>query len=264
MVADYAHWWQELVEMLRKFMMTGVLMFVDSGTFEQILVGVGFSIVFMTLQFKYQPFEDDIDDNLATTGGFSTTATLLLAVLLKAKVGTGLTGVLIIVVNLMVLVCALYQIFFDVIPEMIEKTQQKYDRAMWALEQAKRKYTGEDNDKMIVEENPTVELKEDLAPLPPQPAKSNGPVEPAAADGNDEELRATQLKYFNRYDLDGSKTINSSEELLQLCTNLTVKLNLKVRLAELQQLVEEAGDMEENEWDFEEFKEWFDTTLLNH
>ena len=59
-VADYAHWWQELVEMLRKFMMTGVLMFVDSGTFEQILVGVGFSIVFMTLQFKYQPFEDDI------------------------------------------------------------------------------------------------------------------------------------------------------------------------------------------------------------
>lgn len=238
-------------------------MFIDSGSYEQILIGSTFSVTFLLLQFRYMPFADDIDNNLATTGGVSTTATLLLAVLLKAQVGGGVTTSLVIVVNLLVLVCALYQIIFDVIPEMIEKTQQKYDRAMFVLQLAKNKLAGKDEkeenkeqgDQMMVEVNPTVELKEDLSPVPPPPM-----AVPDKTD--DKELRATQMKYFNRYDLDGSQTINSSEELLQLCTNLTVKLNLKVRLAELQQQVEEAGDMEENEWDFDEFKEWFDTTFL--
>merc|ERR1712028_332530 len=97
-------------------------------------------------------------------------------------------------------------------------------------------------------------------------AKEEEPETPKEAPDegiNQEELRETQLKYFNRYDLDGSKTINSAEELMQLCTNLTVKLNLKVRIADLQALVDE-NDLDAEEWDFEEFKEWFDEIILPH
>merc|ERR1711988_1556465 len=65
-----------------------------------------------------------------------------------------------------------------------------------------------------------------------------------------EELRDMMRDYFNRYDLDGSNTINSTEELKQLCTNLVVKLDLEMDVAEIDKLVESAGDMEKNNWQF--------------
>jgi len=79
-----------------------------------------------------------------------------------------------------------------------------------------------------------------------------------------EELREMMRDYFNRYDLDGSNTINSTEELKQLCTNLVVKLDLEMDVAEIDKLVESAGDMEKNNWQFDEknasgecFAHWF-------
>lgn len=78
------------------------------------------------------------------------------------------------------------------------------------------------------------------------------------------ELSEMMRDYFNRYDLDGSNTINSTEELKQLCTNLVVKLDLEMDVAEIDKLVESAGDMEKNNWQFDEknesgecFAHWF-------
>ena len=75
-----------------------------------------------------------------------------------------------------------------------------------------------------------------------------------------DELRQIQFKYFLRYDLDDSKTINNREELAQLSTNLVIKLDLNVKLDELQACVDSVGD--NIDWDFEEFQEWFDNKIL--
>jgi hypothetical protein len=68
--------------------------------------------------------------------------------------------------------------------------------------------------------------------------------------------------YFSRYDLDGSKTINSPEELKQLCTNLVVKLELDMEVKTIDELCKSADENckssgRELDWPFEKFKEWF-------
>jgi len=63
--------------------------------------------------------------------------------------------------------------------------------------------------------------------------------------------------YFRRYDLDESGTINSSEELQQLCTNLSVRLELQFSLAEIDAKITGAGSMEDNNWTLEDFVDWF-------
>lgn len=65
------------------------------------------------------------------------------------------------------------------------------------------------------------------------------------------------LDYFTRYDLDGSGTINSNEELKQLCTNLVVKLELDMDVKTIDEYVTKAGNMESLCWAFDAFQEWF-------
>jgi len=72
-----------------------------------------------------------------------------------------------------------------------------------------------------------------------------------------EELKSMMLDYFTRYDLDGSGTINSNEELKQLCTNLVVKLELDMDVKTIDEYVTKAGNMATLCWDFELFKVWF-------
>lgn len=71
------------------------------------------------------------------------------------------------------------------------------------------------------------------------------------------ELQGMMLDYFTRYDLDGSGTINSNEELKQLCTNLVVKLELDMDVQTIDNHVTGAGNMATLCWEFEAFKVWF-------
>jgi len=71
------------------------------------------------------------------------------------------------------------------------------------------------------------------------------------------ELTSMMSDYFTRYDLDGSGTINSTEELKQLCTNLVVKLELDMDVATIDKYVADAGDMSQKNWKFEEFNDWY-------
>merc|ERR1712166_1640122 len=72
-----------------------------------------------------------------------------------------------------------------------------------------------------------------------------------------EDLENMMNDYFTRYDLDGSGTINSNDELKQLCTNLVVKLELDMDVQTIDKKVNGAGNMEELCWDFQTFKKWF-------
>jgi len=64
-------------------------------------------------------------------------------------------------------------------------------------------------------------------------------------------------QYFRRYDLDESGTINTYEELQQLCTNLSVRMELSWTVGDIDAKVTSAGNMEENNWDLDNFVDWF-------
>jgi len=75
-----------------------------------------------------------------------------------------------------------------------------------------------------------------------------------------DELKSMMNDYFTRYDLDGSGTINSAEELKQLCTNLVVKLELDMDVTTIDAHVSSAGNMEDKEkgnWNFDTFLKWY-------
>jgi len=96
------------------------------------------------------------------------------------------------------------------------------------------------------------------APSPP-PA----PLPCVDVNMSDKELHEEMEKYFHRYDLDESGTLNSVEELQQLCTNLCFKLDLQLSGDEIDSVVNCAGELNDlNEWDVNEFCEWFGERFL--
>merc|ERR1711865_970313 len=95
-----------------------------------------------------------------------------------------------------------------------------------------------------------------------KPAAKEEAAKPAAAGAEREAWMSEDLEnmmndYFTRFDLDGSGTINSNDELKQLCTNLVVKLELDMDVQTIDKKVNGAGNMEELCWDFQTFKKWF-------
>jgi len=112
--------------------------------------------------------------------------------------------------------------------------------------------------------------KPDAKPAAAKPSAEAKPAAEPQRPNNTDSHMSDALKdlindYFNRYDLDGSGTINSSEELKQLCTNLVVKLDLDMEVAEIDAKVKAAGAFKDdkdakesdNNWDVESFKHWF-------
>merc|ERR1711907_443630 len=80
---------------------------------------------------------------------------------------------------------------------------------------------------------------------------------------SDDEVTSLMQGFFQRYDLYSSGTINSSEELNQLCTNLCFQLQAKgmcsFTLSEINKIVDSAGTLEEEEsaMDLDKFSTWF-------
>jgi len=84
----------------------------------------------------------------------------------------------------------------------------------------------------------------------------------AAPEGsvNDESAKraSTIQSCFKRYDFNESGTIDDSEELEQLCTNLCFKLKILLPPGVVEKKVAEVGDMKEKNWNLGEFTIWFD------
>jgi hypothetical protein len=57
-------WLGELVEMTRKLVMSGVIMFVTPGSVMQIIMAVLFCIVFLGMQLLCNPFEEEVENKV--------------------------------------------------------------------------------------------------------------------------------------------------------------------------------------------------------
>lgn len=75
----------EVLEMLRKFMLVGMLLFVMPGTVLQIAVALFITGLFLLLQLKFQPFEDECDNTCATLGLTGLFVTIFCGLVLMAS-----------------------------------------------------------------------------------------------------------------------------------------------------------------------------------
>lgn len=128
---------------------------------------------------------------------------------------------------------------------------------------------GGSKDKAPEDEAPVPAKKEAPKKEAPKPAEPPKPAAPKPKEDKSlswlsDDLRNLMADYFNRYDLDGSQTINSSDELKQLCTNLVVKLDLALDVSDIDKVVKLAGAFADdadatdgNNWNLETFVAWF-------
>merc|ERR1712046_14550 len=89
---------------------------------------------------------------------------------------------------------------------------------------------GEDDAPVAAKKEPP---KQAAPEKPKEEPKPVAPKEDKSLSWLSDDLKSLMADYFNRYDLDGSQSINSSEELKQLCTNLVVKLDLPMDVSDI-------------------------------
>jgi len=106
-------------------------------------------------------------------------------------------------------------------------------------------------------ESPAAASAEPVDDAPVRESASPAPAAPVVSDAAAKRADVVK-KCFERYDLDKSGTINTEEEMQQLCTNLCFKLKLLLPPGEVEKKVAELGDMEGRNFNLGEFAMWFD------
>jgi hypothetical protein len=156
------------------------------------------------------------------------------------------------VINLSVFAVAIYAMVKDTIPTILEDQYKKWQDAMAVAQGLQDMFTNLE------------ELEAHQQGAFPVPKPHTGT--PQCGDGNSEgeekveesELDIQISRLFVRYDLDGSGTINSWDELEQLCCNLGYRLELELSPTRIDEVIEGVKrDNESIEWDLDEFSAWF-------
>jgi len=242
---------------------------------------------FLVMFLACWPFKSLDDNMLMALSLVAITVTLFCALSLNADIGvrdawgeTTTLGVLLGVNGTLVLMYAAMMYHFQLpficnhlVPPCIqdswlncftEGSKQKLDSAGNSAKMTKEEVAAIDAAEKAKEEankafKDKYTLIEYVRPPDPPPA----PLPYADLDMSDEELAAELEKYFHRYDLDESGTLNNNEELQQLCTNVCFKLELQLAGDEIDAVVACAGNLSNvNAWSVEEFCEWFSERFL--
>jgi len=79
---DY-YWW-EVVEMIRKFLLTGVILFLAPGSIAQLAMALLIASYFMAAHVKCEPFSNPEENHLQSVSLISTVLVLVLGIMIKA------------------------------------------------------------------------------------------------------------------------------------------------------------------------------------
>lgn len=256
-------WFWETTEMLRKFTLCGMMIFIQQGSMTQVAVSILCGAFFLCAHVKFQPFDDDLDDNLQSAALLATFLTLTVAIMIKTgEAGPATTG-FILLVNLSVLAIAIYALIKDTIPTMVEQYTNMWDDAMKVAD-------------TLLEMQSEMEEFDQMAGL--TAAAGAGGVGAALAatdtkkDGNEpiddstekpnSELDNQIERLFRRYDLDLSGTINSWDELEQLVCNLGYRLELDLNPTQIDDIIAKVkSETDDIDWDLPQFSAWYKATF---
>ena len=108
--------------MLRKLLLTSVIIYIKAGTILQVMVGLLICFGFLIAHIKYQPFNSDEDDNLQSISLGSSVLTLVSAAMIMDTHAdnAAMATIMILAVNLAVVGFALYVHLFVTLPVMYQ------------------------------------------------------------------------------------------------------------------------------------------------
>jgi hypothetical protein len=100
---EYYYW--EVVEMIRKLLLTGMIIFVDAGSTAQVFVACVVSFFFFSLQMACMPYEQPGNNHLKVAAEIQTFLTLLVSIVLRSSLEDEIIqedgyGLMLVVVNL--------------------------------------------------------------------------------------------------------------------------------------------------------------------
>lgn len=75
-VDDENFWWYEVMELCRKLIFNGVMVFIAKGSIEQILAALFVCLIYLALLLFFQPYLDPTDDLVAAVAQFQLFVTL--------------------------------------------------------------------------------------------------------------------------------------------------------------------------------------------
>jgi hypothetical protein len=88
------YWYWEVIETIRRLMLTGVLVLIAQGSAVQIVAGIVFAIFFLMLYDSYSPFVDPIIGQFEAVSQRQIVSVFFLALLVKANFGSITTATL--------------------------------------------------------------------------------------------------------------------------------------------------------------------------
>ena len=124
---DENFWWYEVMELIRKLIFNGVMVFIAKGSIEQILASLFVCLIYLALLLFFQPYLDPTDDLVAAVAQFQLFVTLFFGMLLKMRIGTGTRGIDINNIGYVIVASNVMAVLLTVITIMREKKRQEKD-----------------------------------------------------------------------------------------------------------------------------------------
>jgi len=257
--------------MLRKFTICGVMLFISPGTMVQLCASIVTGAFFFVIHVKFQPFENDVDDNLQSAALLATFLTLVSATVIRSGENGTNTEIFIMAVNVLVLVSAGYALIVDTIPKAYEEYSLYWAAAtdmQGSLQDATDDLAEMDMHTEVVSgatSGATILGSQDPSNCVTRLDKDEVLLlaRPMPKDEDNAELDEQIERLFRRYDLDASGTVNSFDELEQLCCNLGYRLELELNPKDIDMIISNVKEETPYiEWDLPTFSVWFKQKFL--
>lgn len=275
------YWWYETSEMMRKLFIGSLAMFITPGSPTQVVTVLVANTYFMCQQMLCWPFKTYDDNAVMAISLVATSLTLFGALIINADVdlvdnwGPGiakgmLIGTTIILIILYIVLLLRFHLPFvcewmmpDCIRESCLNCFAPGNCFGPKLAVVTDKLEEESEEESEWEEESEEEEEDE------EGEGSQIPDEVVEKDEIPEDPEIDNLinKYFERYDLDGSGTLNSDEEREQLTTNLCFKFRVSMEGSDIDKILqsetEKNGELSDDySWDAEEFTAWFKTHFI--
>ena len=125
-------WWFEVFECMRRLLLTGMLVFVDPGSSNQIIVAMLISIVSIVVYSHLLPFINDDDDQLAVVSNWAVFFTLFGALIVRLRVNetegydNNVFGLLLIAINSAGLTLVVFQTLYGPVASVLKYFHKKH------------------------------------------------------------------------------------------------------------------------------------------
>jgi len=259
----------ECTELARKLLLTSVIIFCYPGTLTQVCTALTIAACFTIIHLKYCPFDEDPDDTLQSFSLIATLVTFGGAILLfgpendPAKI-----SMMIIVVNAAVLGVAAMIFYYFTWPRLKAAYRNHLETmdelsAFSSLLGKKAPAESPETAQLVPEDGCEEELElgkaqEETNPL----AEGKGPPKespPASPKGPNLEIVRLVNELYGRYDIDGSGTLNTPDEVRMLSFNVFYKLGINIPDRDFDIAFALLGQIDDrNAMDRETYSSWFE------